>query len=84
MDQLKFADQQFGPDYFNHSRIIPPPRQSGEEEWFLKTSALPGYQPETLTSVYSLPIKVPAHHFIYDDQSLRRYKNYVACDEKDP
>jgi hypothetical protein len=37
-----------------------------------------------LTSAYSLPIKVPAHHFIYDDQKIKRYQNYNSYDEKDP
>ena len=37
-----------------------------------------------MTSVYELALKVPSHHFIYDNHSLRRYKNYVSCDEKDP
>ena len=31
-----------------------------------------------------LPIKVPAHHFIYNDQSIKTYQNYNECDEKDP
>jgi hypothetical protein len=33
---------------------------------------------------YALPIKVPAHHFIYDDQKIKRYQNYIVNDEKDP
>lgn len=31
-----------------------------------------------------LPLKVPAHHFIYDDQAIKRYQNYASSDEKDP
>lgn len=37
-----------------------------------------------MTSVYLLPIKVPAHHFIYDDHRIKMYENYNAYDEKDP
>jgi len=64
--------------------VIPPPRLSGEEEYFYKTPALDSYQPEALTSAYLLPIKVPAHHFIYNDQAIKHYQNYMTCDEKDP
>jgi hypothetical protein len=50
----------------------------------LKSSGLPQYEIEALTSIYSLPPKTTAHHFIYDDFSVKRYKNYVSKDEKDP
>ena len=36
-----------------------------------------------MTSAYSLPIKVPAHHFIYDDHAIKLYQGYNAYDEKD-
>jgi hypothetical protein len=37
-----------------------------------------------MSSICSLPIKIPAHHFIFDNHALRRYKNYNSKDEKDP
>ena len=72
------------PDFFYNTSVIPPTRQSGEEEFFYKTSALDDYTPESMTSTYELPIKVPAHHFIYNDHSIKHYQNYTTCDEKDP
>lgn len=83
LDQLQLAEVHFPPDYYNHTRIIPKTRASGEQEAYFKSSALPGYEPEPLSSIYSLPIKVPAHHFIYNDDSIRRYHNYGSINEKD-
>jgi hypothetical protein len=37
-----------------------------------------------MTSIYSLPLKTTAHHFIFDNNAIRRYNNYVSADEKDP
>lgn len=74
----------FPPDYYNHHSFIPSSRQSAEEEYFYKTSALPEIIPDQPTLAYGLPIKVSAHHFIYDDQKIKRYQNYITADEKDP
>ncbi len=84
MDKFKFSEMTFPPDYYNHNSYIPPSRQSAEEEYFYKTSALNEIVPEEPTTVYSLPLKVPAHHFIYDNQKTKRYHNYITTDEKDP
>jgi hypothetical protein len=84
IDQLKLGELVFGADYYNHTKIIPKSRASGEEEWAYKSSALPGLEVEPLTTIYSLPVKVPAHHFIHDNHAFRRYKNYHGMDEKDP
>ena len=46
----------------------------------MKSSGLPQYDFEDLTEIYSLPPKATAHHFIYDDFSVKRYKNYVSKD----
>lgn len=84
MDKFKLSELAFPADYFNHSSKIPTPRQSGEEEYFYKTSALSSITPEESTSVYNLPLKVQAHHFIYDDEKIKKYYNYITTDEKDP
>jgi hypothetical protein len=84
VDQFKLSEMAFPPEFFNHSRLIPKSRSSGEDEWCHKGSALPGYHHDPLSSVFSLPIKAPAHHFIFDNHALRRYKNYANRDEKDP
>lgn len=84
MEILKFTESNYPADYYNHNSAIPPPRQSAEEEYYLKSAALGEAVPDTLSSVYSLPLKVPAHHFIYDQQLTKRYQPYAICDEKDP
>lgn len=80
---FKFSEAQFPPDFVNLSKTIPSVRISGEEEFYLKSSALPQYEPFTPTSIYSLPLKLPTHHFIYKNPSIRRYKTYSSVDEKD-
>ena len=84
MDALKFNELSYPGDYFNHNLTIPASRHSAEEEYWLKTAALGETALEAATAVYSLPIKVPAHHFIYDEQVIKRYQNYPLKDEKDP
>ena len=84
IDKFKFAEMQNPSDFFNHTSCIPSARQSAEEEYFFKTAGLDSFTVDSLTSAYTLPIKVPAHHFIYDDQSIKQYQNYTSCDEKDP
>lgn len=32
--------------------------------------------------MYALPIKAPANHFIFNDNSIRQYHDYPALDEK--
>ena len=66
---FKFSEAQFPPDFVNLSKTIPSVRISGEEEFYLKSSALPQYEPFTPTSIYSLPLKLPTHHFIYKNPS---------------
>ena len=84
IDKYSFSEAQYPGDFFYNASKIPENRQSGEEEYTLKTAALEGYTPEELTSVYELPMKVPAHHFIFDNQAIKRYENYNQLDEKDP
>jgi hypothetical protein len=45
MDQFKLTEINLPADYYNHTRVIPKTRNSGEEEAYFKSSALPGYQP---------------------------------------
>lgn len=84
MDTFKLSEITFPADYYNHNSKIPTPRQSAQEEYFFKTSALSQITPEEPTSVYGLPLKVQAHNFIYDDQKIKKYYNYITTDEKDP
>ena len=81
MGYLPFA---FPSDFVHPEKIIPPSRQSAEEELPLKTSALPDYQPIEISEVYNFPLNVPTHQFIYNDLSVARFKQYETVDEKSP
>ena len=73
---MGYQNMNFGSDFVHPSQIIPSARQSAEEEYPLKTSALPSYEPFKASSVYNFPLKVPTHQFIYKDLSFARYKPY--------